>query len=141
MPGLRVNVTVQGLLFSPQGSQIIREVGEKAVRQLIEDGESRLAMMLRPRPQGVFLGVSEAQRGKASTGNYRRSVNGRFEGLAGRIDDGNVVYGPWLEGNGSRNATTRFKGYASFRRVAQWLNGRARGVVQNFAEDAVRRLN
>lgn len=33
------------------------------------------------------------------------------------VSDGNVVYGPWLEGTGSRNARSRFKGYATFRRV------------------------
>lgn len=34
------------------------------------------------------------------------------------VDGDGTVYGPWLEGVGSRNATTRFKGYATFRRVA-----------------------
>ncbi len=36
-----------------------------------------------------------------------------------------ATYGPWLEGTGSRNQSTRFKGYASFRRAAQELDGRA----------------
>lgn len=37
-------------------------------------------------------------------------------------DDYNIVYGPWLEGVGSRNApVTRFRGYASFRKAAQTL--------------------
>jgi hypothetical protein len=31
------------------------------------------------------------------------------------------VYGPWLEGVGSRNATTRFKGYRAFRKAANAL--------------------
>lgn len=30
-----------------------------------------------------------------------------------------ATYGPWLEGTGSRNLTTRFKGYHSFRLAAQ----------------------
>lgn len=37
-------------------------------------------------------------------------------------DDYQIVYGPWLEGVGSRNApVTRFRGYASFRKAAQTL--------------------
>jgi len=35
------------------------------------------------------------------------------------VHDRGIVYGPWLEGTSSRNRTTRFKGYASFRRAAQ----------------------
>ena len=33
-----------------------------------------------------------------------------------------ATYGPWLEGTGSRNQTTRFKGYHSFRKAAQELS-------------------
>ena len=33
-----------------------------------------------------------------------------------------ATYGPWLEGTGSRNDTTRFKGYNGFRLAAQELN-------------------
>lgn len=39
------------------------------------------------------------------------------------VNDRGIIYGPWLEGVGSRNATTRFKGYHSFRRAAQKLQG------------------
>lgn len=34
------------------------------------------------------------------------------------VHDRGIVYGPWLEGTGSRNATTSFKGYHSFKRAA-----------------------
>jgi hypothetical protein len=38
-------------------------------------------------------------------------------------DGGRIVYGPWLEGVGSRNyPVTRFKGYRTFRLVAQRMN-------------------
>lgn len=37
------------------------------------------------------------------------------------VNDRGVIYGPWLEGVGSRNKTTRFKGYASFRRARDKL--------------------
>lgn len=35
---------------------------------------------------------------------------------------GGPVYGPWLEGVGSRNNTTRFKGYHAFRKASQALD-------------------
>lgn len=37
------------------------------------------------------------------------------------VTDSGVVYGPWLEGVGSRNASSRFKGYRSFREATQHL--------------------
>ena len=37
------------------------------------------------------------------------------------IHDRGVIYGPWLAGQGSRNATTRFKGYTHWRRAFQYL--------------------
>jgi len=33
-----------------------------------------------------------------------------------QLDDDGVVYGPWLEGTSQRNRTSRFKGYAIWRR-------------------------
>lgn len=41
------------------------------------------------------------------------------------INDSRSVYGPWLEGTGSRNKTSRFKGYAQFRKKAQDLDRRS----------------
>jgi hypothetical protein len=45
------------------------------------------------------------------------------------IHDTPCVYGPWLEGVGSRNATTRFKGYHTFRIIAQGLNAVATDIA------------
>jgi hypothetical protein len=45
-----------------------------------------------------------------------------------------ATYGPWLEGTGSRNHTTRFKGYNGMRRAAQALDQVAGAV----ADDAIR---
>ena len=97
--------------------------------------------MLRPRPAGVDLSVAEAQKGKASTGNYRRNVNGIVRDLNGLITDGGVVYGPWLEGVGSRNASTRFKGYAAFRRTGQWLEQQVPKVIRIRVDRMVAKLN
>ena len=56
------------------------------------------------------------------TGYYESRI--QVEGRPGMVDvvtDGGVVYGPWLEGTSSRNQTTRFKGYATFRTVKERL--------------------
>ncbi|MDH6116910.1 hypothetical protein ABH930_000329 [Kitasatospora sp. GAS204A] len=56
------------------------------------------------------------------------------------INDSNVIYGPWLEGIGSRNATTRFKGYATFRRVQGRMSQKATAIVQAWVDRTVGRL-
>lgn len=56
------------------------------------------------------------------------------------VTDGGIVYGPWLEGTGSRNETTRFKGYRSFRLAAQSMRN-ARLVTDPVVSDICRELN
>lgn len=65
---------------------------------------------------------------KRPTGYYESNVRIKNStevwdgGLAG------PVYGPWLEGVGSRNNTTRFKGYHAFRKAAHALDRRIEGM-------------
>lgn len=70
---------------------------------------------------------------KNPTGRYRRSIRVEQKGSVHQVNDGNIVYGPWLEGVSSRNAKSRFKGYRTFRIVKQRIDRRA-------AEDAEKRL-
>lgn len=45
------------------------------------------------------------------------------------IHDRGVIYGPWLEGVGTRNRSTRFKGYRIWRRTKQEIADRAPDIV------------
>jgi hypothetical protein len=56
------------------------------------------------------------------------------------VDDDQMIYGPWLEGTGSRNATTQFKGYAAARRAAQALEARVPQVLAPDVARLIRRL-
>jgi len=132
-----VEVRVSGRLFKGSSVEVQRATND-AIREAIKLGEQRLAQTLRPRPAGVFLSVVQAQRGKASTGHYRRSLNTMFKDMHGRIDDGGVVYGPWLEVG---RPGTRFRGYASFRRVGQWLEQQIPAIAEAHARRLVQRLN
>jgi hypothetical protein len=57
------------------------------------------------------------------------------------VHDRGIVYGPWLEGTGSRNRTTRFKGYWSFRRAAAGLRGKIGRLTAPIVERYVRRMS
>lgn len=52
-----------------------------------------------------------------------------------------ATYGPWLEGTGSRNDTTRFKGYHGFRRAAQELDRVATEIADEAMKPAVEEMN
>jgi hypothetical protein len=53
----------------------------------------------------------------------------RMDDLTISVNDRGVIYGPWLEGTSSRNQTTRFKGYASFRKALQKTESRVQQIV------------
>ena len=51
-----------------------------------------------------------------------------------------ATYGPWLEGSGSRNETTRFKGYHSFRIATQELDAVAEGLAEDAFQPYLREM-
>lgn len=57
------------------------------------------------------------------------------------VHDRGIIYGPWLEGTSSRNRTTRFKGYASFRRATQNVERRVSEIVAGVVDRWVREMN
>ena len=57
------------------------------------------------------------------------------------VTDGGVVYGPWLAGVSSRNATTQFRGYTHWRRATQQLTRNARRITQSSVTRRVREMN
>jgi hypothetical protein len=56
------------------------------------------------------------------------------------VHDRGIVYGPWLEGVGSRNRTTRFKGYFSFRRAKQGLEPKVPGIAERVLQRYLGRM-
>lgn len=69
---------------------------------------------------------------KNETPYYRLQNEARPDPPGWMIWDRNVIYGPWLEGIGSRNyPVTRFRGYGIYRRTTQQLDRRA-GVIASY---------
>jgi hypothetical protein len=56
------------------------------------------------------------------------------------VSDRGVIYGPWLEGTSSRNRTTRFRGYASFRRAHQATEAAVPAILDRVAARAAPRM-
>lgn len=65
---------------------------------------------------------------KHPTGYYESNVRIKNSNEVWDGGFGGPVYGPWLEGVGSRNNTTRFKGYHAFRKAANALDRRVESM-------------
>lgn len=63
------------------------------------------------------------------TGAYESGIQAEVQQTDLAVTDGGIVYGPWLDGVGSRNQTTRFKGYSMFRKAYQELESKAQAVA------------
>jgi hypothetical protein len=74
---------------------------------------------------------------------YETQINIRNEAPGTKVvNDAGVVYGPWLEGVGSRNfPVTRFKGYAAFRRAVQATEAEVPRLAEHTIRPYVERMN
>jgi hypothetical protein len=105
-PLFDVNIQVDGARYVDEAIQQVALEGRDGVRT---------------------LGMSQYQE---PTGYYRDHVVVRRESAERAVvHDSMVVYGPWLEGVGSRNAVTRFKGYRTWRLTRQTLAGKAPAIA------------
>ncbi len=121
--------TLSGPFFNSNPASVARDNLADAAEQMARESEERVLAVL-------------SNELKHPTGYYEsRVTTDRIMSTAYEIHDSDVIYGPWLEGTGSRNAETRFKGYAAFRRAAQAMENRAVDIVQNAAQQIVKELS
>tara|TARA_R110002020_G_scaffold120129_2_gene273692 strand:- start:4930 stop:5358 length:429 start_codon:yes stop_codon:yes gene_type:complete len=138
------DIIMRGPLFTKR-KKIVRDVTKAFIQRVVEQGEQRLDEMLRPRPAGVYLSIqeSDARGNLRQTGNYARNIVGDVNDspLEGVIHDSDVVYGPWLEGTSTRNQSTQFKGYASFRKTKDWMDKQVKIMRKEFERRYAKKLN
>jgi hypothetical protein len=113
-----VKVTAAGPLFDGRAANAVARYVDDARDTIAARGEelvlADLGMVLR-HPTGYYESQIKSERVTADTD---------------RVSDGGVVYGPWLEGVGSRNSpVTRFAGYGHWRRTKETLADEAPGIA------------
>lgn len=121
-------VKMTGPLFSGAADRAARDFAMDATRDIGDRGAELVQQAL----DGVL---------RHPTGYYRAHVRSNFQRESALITDSNVVYGPWLEGEGSRNATSRFKGYHTFRRTTQQIDQMAGRMAASMLPRYVARMN
>lgn len=126
---MTATVTLSGPIFDGRRDQImsdlIDEITNRVGGQAVSDVHKNLDVSIRhPTPY------------------YETQIALKKEGASAIVHDNKVIYGPWLEGTGSRNSPrTRFPGYASFRRATQQVEREAPDIVRPILDRAVRELN
>lgn len=124
-----IDVKTHGAIFHPLEAQKIVDAGlDRVEMDVAREGENMVHRAL-----GPVL--------KHPTGRYQNSIDVHRDGDGVSIDGDNVVYGPWLEGVGSRNRSTRFKGYFTFRKVAQALDSVASRMADKIIDREAKRLD
>jgi len=116
---IRTRVQYDGALFSVRGRRLFNRYQDEVEQE------------------GAEWALGEVKRNFHThfvhpTGYYESRVEIHNSSTGPEVWDGGhagPVYGPWLEGVGSRNATTRFKGYWSFRKAATRLEARIGGMA------------
>lgn len=115
-------VVLRGPLFDARAKRVTNAMLDDAAQAIAERAQNDVRETIR----------SKAVR---RTGNYERHVQIDRAGNDRQVNDGGIVYGPWLEGVSRRNYSTRFRGFSQFRRATQRLAGRTGEI----AEPVIRR--
>jgi len=113
---LGIDVSQNGPLFDGRADKAADDACEDSARTVAIQGSA----MVRARQSVTF---------KAPTPYYTPHTQARKTREGWRITGPAVAYGHWLEGTGSRNKTTRFKGYFIFRTMAAVLRMRAVAIA------------
>lgn len=123
-----IEVTKKGPLFDGRAPHIINEYQHELEQKLADTGVNMV--------EAALVGVL-----KHPTGYYQSRIQTDRRSGGYEINDSGVIYGPWLEGTGSRNDNTRFKGYATFRKVTQKLDAQAGEIAERVLPHYLRRLD
>ncbi len=91
------------------------------------------------------MNMTESFQHPSEPPRYQSHVNVLKRGGDLVVNDGypgsGLVYGPWLEGVGSRNATTRFKGYFALRRAATSVNQKVAAITKPIIDAFIVKAN
>lgn len=122
----RVTVKLTGPLFRSNAAGQLQQVVELSRMDFADEVLDDLRSAT-----GVF---------KNPTGRYKSLLHAEHAANLSTLLPGNLPYVAWIEGTGSRNATTRFKGYWIFRNVRNAAANRYEMFMWRELRPAIQRL-
>jgi hypothetical protein len=127
MTGVTIEVRTTGPIFDGRAQRAVEDLVDELSWQVGMDALSEVQLLL-----------DRSIRNPTPYYETQIRIQRRTDQVV--IDDRGVVYGPWLEGTGSRNRTTRFKGYASFRRATQAIQARVPQIANRVVRGYLGRM-
>lgn len=126
---IEIEAHTRGPLFDGRAAAIIDDWLNETVDSLAARGLDQIQFWM-----NVYF--------RDPTPYYSTQVTIDLAGTDRVIHDRGIIYGPWLDGSGSRNVTTRFKGYPHWRKTVQYLEQElSPAIIERERERLVRRLN
>ena len=124
-----MTVTVSGPFFAAGALALVKDAIDEAVREVSEKGAENVQ-------EHLYAGHG------VRTGKFRASITGQLTpSRHGIVFARDAVKGPWLEGTSRRNLTTRFKGFAMFRRGRDRTDRQAQAIADKIIGNLVRKLD
>lgn len=121
--------TVGGPLTDGRAIKVHNEYVQDVSKQVAKRGERLVVSLLKSSI-------------KNPTPHYWNTIHIQPVGAGWEVTDTNAVYGPWLEGTGSRNrARPGFPGYHSFERAGRLLDGQAGPIAEDLLRLYIPRMN
>lgn len=120
-------VNVSGPLFNGSAPSVFARIRDEAQEQVAAQASAQ-----------VHLHMNHFFR--HPTPYYETQITTQRRGASLVVHDRGIVYGPWLAGVGSRNKTSRFKGYAHWRLAVQEANQAAPTLVAAVVAKHLREL-
>ncbi len=131
MPKFRMNVSVKqkGAIFNASatrsaGTTMVTDINEQLAQEGVNRVKNRLSHVLK-NPTGYYESKITVRTGQAYRGVW----------------DSDVIYGGWLEGVSSRNKSTRFKGYHTFREIQQQMAKEKIRLAQPYVDRYIEALS
>ncbi len=124
-----VTVTTTGPLFDGRAVRAVDRLADDATEVVADQGVTDVRQFL----DSVLRNPTGFYQSRIQTEQKTRTRS--------LVTDSQVVYGPWLAGVSSRNRTSRFKGYAHWRRVAQQLQKNVVRITRPVVTRRVRQMN
>lgn len=123
-----IEINVSGPVFDGRAAAAAGEFCDRVVQDVAAQGYSDVMHNL----EGSI---------RHPTPYYETQINVQGGGRRRVINDRGIIYGPWLEGVGSRNSpVTIFPGYHSFRRARQTLEGQAPALAERTLREFLPRM-
>lgn len=114
---MEIRTKATGPVFDGSAARLMKAYTDDAEAAIADEGVNQIQAEL-----GHVL--------ENPTGYYRSRIQTDRARGDEVVNDGGVIYGPWLEGVSSRNKSTRFKGYATFRKTKQRLQAKAGDIAE-----------